>query len=419
MDEMAPRGRLKSPSMSRPAPLPSPSLLSPLLVILAGVCAALHVGKLPPAIGALQQSLGMSLLEAGFLLSVVQVAGMAVAIAMGAWADSLGLKRAMVLGLAILAAASLAGGFAGSATVLLVLRAVEGFGFLLVVLPAPGLVRRLVPPGRVNTMLGLWGAYMPFGTALALLAGPLWITAWGWQPWWWLAALLTATMAVLLALAVPAQPASAAAASAGLRQRVRLTLAHVGPWLLALAFATYSSQWLAVVGFLPTIYEQAGIAPGLRGVLTALAAAVNMAGNIAGGRLLQKGVAPVVLLRAGFIAMALSAVVAFAGTDGAGAPASLRFAAVLCFSLVGGLIPATLFALSIRLAPGEHTISTTVGWMQQWSAFGQFAGPPVVAWVAGRAGGWHWTWAATGAAAALGLLLSGRIGRALASRPQS
>lgn len=399
--------------MSRPAPAPSASLLSPLLVILAGVCAALHVGKLPPAIGALQESLGLSLVDAGFLLSIVQFAGMTVAIAMGAWADSLGLKRAMVLGLSILAAASLAGGFADSAALLLVLRAVEGFGFLLVVLPAPGLVRRLVAPGRVNQMLGLWGAYMPFGAALALLAGPLWIARWGWQPWWWLAALITAAMAVLLAWAVPAQPASAAAASAGLRARVRRTLAHSGPWLLALAFATYSSQWLAVVGFLPTIYEQAGIAPGLRGVLTALAAAVNMVGNIAGGRMLQKGVAPVMLLRTGFIAMALSAVVAFAGAEGAGAPASVRFAAVLCFSLVGGLIPATLFALSIRMAPGEHTISTTVGWMQQWSAFGQFAGPPVVAWVASRAGGWHWTWAATGAMAALGLLLSAAIGRAL------
>ena len=53
------------------------------------------------------------------------------------------------------------------------LRAAEGFGFLLVVLPAPGWVRSLVEPERASAMMGLWGAYMPLATALALLLGPL------------------------------------------------------------------------------------------------------------------------------------------------------------------------------------------------------------------------------------------------------
>jgi CP family cyanate transporter-like MFS transporter len=29
-----------------------------------------------------------------------------------------------------------------------------------------------------------------------------------------------------------------------------------------------------------------------------------------------------------------------------------------------------LFALAVRLAPNEGTLSTTVGWVQQWSALG-------------------------------------------------
>ena len=47
-----------------------------LVVVAAGVAASLHVGKLPPAVPALQAQLQVSLLEAGFLLSLVQVAGM-------------------------------------------------------------------------------------------------------------------------------------------------------------------------------------------------------------------------------------------------------------------------------------------------------------------------------------------------------
>ena len=107
----------------------------------------------------------------------------------------------------------------------------------------------------------------------------------------------------------------------------------------------------------------------------------------------------------------LASAVAFAPL---GQPAALRYGAVLLFSAVGGLIPGTLFALVARLSPSEHTLSSTVGWMQQWSALGQFAGPPAVAWLASRVGSWDWTWAATGTSALAGLWLSGRIARRLA-----
>jgi len=77
------------------------------------------------------------------------------------------------------------------------------------------------------------------------------------------------------------------------------------------------------------------------------------------------------------------------------------------------VIPGTLFSLAVRMAPGEKTISTTVGWMQQWSAFGQFAGPPLVAVVASRVGGWQWTWAVTVTCSLAGIVLARRIGHAL------
>ena len=41
-------------------------------MILAGVAAALHVGKLPTALPVLRESLGVTLLQAGFMLSLVQ-----------------------------------------------------------------------------------------------------------------------------------------------------------------------------------------------------------------------------------------------------------------------------------------------------------------------------------------------------------
>ena len=87
---------------------------------------------------------------------------------------------------------------------------------------------------------------------------------------------------------------------------------------------------------------------------------------------------------------------------------------MLLFSAVGGLIPGTLFSLAVRVAPDESTVSTTVGWMQQWSAFGQFVGPPLAAWAAAHAGGWHATWWVTGGFALAGMGVAALITRFLA-----
>lgn len=383
-----------------------------LLVIAAGVSAAIHVGKLPPALPVLREALGISLVQAGFLISMVQFAAMSVGILVGLAADSLGLRRVVISGLALTTAASVAGGFTTDPVTLLVLRALEGLGFLFTATPAPSLIRRYVEPATLAARLGLWGAYMPLGTGLALLAGPAWIAAAGWPAWWWLAASLSGLMAVALWLRLPPDPPAAAPTPGAWRGRLLDTLRAPGPWLVSLAFAAYSSQWLAVVGFLPSIYAQAGVAPGVAGLATALAAAVNMTGNIAAGRLLQRGVSPQRLMQVGFTAMGLGAVLLFAPVWPAGWLSAVGpYLAVLAFSSVGGLVPGTLFSQAVRVAPGPATVSTTVGWMQQWSSIGQFAGPPLVAWMASRAGNWSLSWIVTGGAAVLGLLLARRIGR--------
>ena len=392
-----------------------------LIVIFSGVVAALQIGKLPPALPALAESLGMSLMQSGFLLSLVQLAGMSLALAVGLSADGLGLKRSMLMGLLVLGVASAMGSFALSVPELMFWRALEGLGFLCVTLPAPGLIRKLVSAQQVRKLLGYWGAYMPAGTALTLLVGPLWLPAWGWQTWWCLFAVLSWAMALVLWRVVPADAVMAsqqptlqstpAVVQVAWPQRLRETLTAPGPWLVALCFAMYSGQWLAVVGFLPSIYTQAGLSGATLGVLTAFAAAVNMGGNMASGRMLQRGLHPSVLLGLGFLAMACGSWLAF--SEWTSAVPWLRYVGVLLFSSCGGLVPGTLFSLAVRLAPHERNVSTTVGWMQQGSAAGQFAGPPAVAWLASQVGGWQWTWTATGLCCVVGWVMSFFIAKAL------
>jgi len=388
------------------------------LVVAVGVTCALHVGKLPVAIPVLRESLGLSLVQAGFLLSLVQFAGMTLGLLVGLMADRLGPRRVMLAGLLLLAAGSALGALAPNVSVLLATRVLEGMGFLLAVLPAPGLLRQRVQDApTLSRSLGWWGAYMPLGTALALLLGVPLLSAVGWRWAWLLLALLSLLAAAGLAkwVAPDAQALAPASQQGGtaLGPRLRRTLRAPGPWLMAVAFFLYSGQWLAVVGFLPTIYHQAGYTGAAVATLSALAAGINMVGNIGAGWWLARGARPGAVLTLAYVAMGAGAGVAF----GAEGHPVLQYLAVLVFSGVGGLIPGTLFGLAVKLAPDNDTVSTTVGWMQQFSALGQFLGPPVVAWVATVAGGWHWTWVATGASSLLGVMLAGRLQAAWRARP--
>lgn len=380
------------------------------VVILAGVAAALHVAKLAPALPMLRESLGLSLAQAGWLLSTVQGAGMLLGAVMGVLADGWGLRRCMLSGLVLLTLASASGPAGSGFEALLTLRALEGLGFLMATMPAAALVRRLVLPSRMPLMLGVWGTYMPLATSVALLLGPALIPAWGWPAWWWLAAACTGAMALWVSMVVPPDPPGGVGLqAAALVARLRRTWTGAGPWLVAGAFAVYSGQWLAVIGFLPSIVLQAGWSPAAVAWVTAGLAAVNMLGNLASGPLQARGVAPARLLAAGYGVMGLGAWLAFQDVLPLGLP--LRMGAVLLFSMVGGIIPGTLFAQAVRHAPDEDTISTTVGWMQQCSSLGQFLSPPLVGLLAARMGGWQWTWLITGLCSLAGMALAHGLSR--------
>ncbi|MCL4744768.1 MAG: MFS transporter [Burkholderiaceae bacterium] len=374
-------------------------------VIFAGVAAALNIGKLPPALPVLQQSLGMTLVQASFLVSAFQAAGMCFGLFGGVLADRFGARRAMACGLAVLLLAGAAGAMASSVGALLALRALESAGFILTVLPGPALLRRVVRPQTMSLALGFWGTYMPTGMSLALVLTPWLIALRDWQLAWWFAAAGAALALALLLRVLPPDPPRERAEPRALRYALD-TVRSRAPWLLAAAFALYAGQFIAVFSFLPTVYQQAGIAATLAGSLTAFGVAVNLGGNIVAGLLLHRGFTRQALMAAASVAMAVFAVLAFDPR----VPFAARYAAIVVFSAFGGLIPGTLFATAPRFAPYPGAVSSATGLMMQGSSFGQFVSPPLVAWVASAAGGWQLTGWVTGAFALANVLVAAMIG---------
>jgi EmrB/QacA subfamily drug resistance transporter len=100
----------------------------------------------------------------------------------GRLADLLGRRRVFVAGLLLFAAASLAGGLAGSQGQLVVARAVQGLGGALLAPAALSLLTTLFPPGAErNKALGVWGAVAGSGAAAGVLLGGVITDALGWE----------------------------------------------------------------------------------------------------------------------------------------------------------------------------------------------------------------------------------------------
>src|SRR5260221_6543480 len=299
------------------------------LAVGAGIVGAFQVGEAAMALPALRTDLGIGLPPAGWVLGFFNRLGAAPGRGIGGLVGCGAHRRAVLAGLTLLAAASLAGAAAPDIAVLLATRFVEGMGFLMVIVAAPSLIMRLTRPDDLKLALGAWGAYMPLGQAIMVLAAPLLLVPFGWRGLWIANTVLLVLFAVLLARVTSELPRSPARPARSLWRDLRDTVTAPGPLLLAAIFGAYSMQYLAVMGFLPTVLiEREGLAFATAGGFAALAIAMNGLGNLAGGVLLQRGVPRWMLITASGCAMGSAALAIFTASP----PLWASYALYLVFS---------------------------------------------------------------------------------------
>jgi MFS family permease len=376
------------------------------LLVGAGMAVAFQIGKAPPALPALQPDLGMSLFAASWVLSIFNVLGLVFGMVIGAAASALGNRRAVIAGLWIVAVASALGAAAPGPAALLATRFFEGIGFMLVVVAVPALLLAVARREDQKLTFGAWGAYNPAGTTIMTLIAPVLILgAGGWRALWLANAVLLAIYAMLLAALLPRDARAPRRSLGDLRADLRRTAGTPGPVLLALTFATYTLQYLGMVGLLPVLLTGLQIGQAQAAVLTALVMAVNIIGNLASGILLQRGVPRWAAIAVALVTMAGTSFVIY--DDGAAFAA--RYGACLVFSTVCGLLPATVLGGAAVLAPNARVVPLINGLIVQGSNLGQTIGPPLVAAVASASGGWHNTPFVFCASAALGLICAWRI----------
>ena len=371
-------------------------------VFCGGLVAGAYMTKVPPALPQLRVGLGLSLVEATFIVTTFNVLGMLVGMLTGMFADRFGRKRLAVSGLVLMAAGGAMGAMVSEFPPLLVSRFIEGVGFIMFAVPAPALMNHMTAGARDRAKaLGLWSAYMPTGGTIALLAAPLFIAMSSWRALWLVLAALCIAAAFGLARTVPATPRSQVSSL----RLVTESLAQPGNIVMALLFACYVAQWTSIMVWLPTFMSEHGASTTAAALATAMMVLANAPGNLTGGWLLSRGVPRGTLVIGASIIAALCELGMLSNL-----PGTLRFALVLAFSFCSGVIPASIFAgLPVHARSPQH-ISTGNGMVLQFSNIGQFFGPLAIAWIASRFGGWETTLAAmlafAAGGAACGVLLA-------------
>jgi MFS transporter, CP family, cyanate transporter len=378
-----------------------------LAALFAGVVGACAFGKMSPALPMLKQEFGLSLIQAGWLVSAFNALAAAGAIVFGIFADRFGALRFCVSGVVLIGAGSALGAFVSGPGGLIALRLLEGLGFLAVIVSAPGLIAAATSPSRRGIAFGLWSAYMPFGVSWVVATSPPLLERFGWRGVW----LLVAFAAALCAAMLVAQSRHYVGVASGTRRSlagVRHSLAQPVPWLLGLAFAMFAIQHVTLMIWLPTyLLETRGIAGAAAALLTALAVLVNCFGTLLGGWLIQRDLPRGRIIGATFVVTSL----VFVGIFAAGLPDLVRYALAVFYSFIGGTIPTAALSAGMRYARSPAEFGAIQGLIINVTHAGIFFGAPLVAASVTWGGSWDAVlWVMLGCAA-VALAAAAAIGR--------
>ena len=354
-------------------------------MIACGVAASLHVGKVPPALPALREELGLGLVPAGWVASIFSLVGATLGIASGLAADRIGARRVLAGGLVFLAAGSAWGAAVDSGATLLATRVLSGLGLVSVAVSAPRIIVARAATRDHELALGAWSIYMPAGIAVAMLSAPLILPGFGWRGLWLAHACVT-VIVLVLALAATRGESGRPSTSRGISTDA---LRRPGPWLLAAAFACYTVQFFVVVTWLPSfLVESQGSSRESAALAGALVVAVNVIGNLVAAWLRHLDVPRWKLLATAFLTMTPCA----AGLFSLDAAPAIRIALAALASGIGGLLPAAILGGAFVHAPGRDHVATVNGFIVQGSHVGVLIGPPVFALIVASLGGWEQGW---------------------------
>ncbi|MFD7984508.1 CynX/NimT family MFS transporter [Kitasatospora indigofera] len=264
----------------RPAPAPARTKYLGVLFAVAIAAAAFNlrpvVTSLGPLLDQVRADLGMSATVAGLLTAVPSLCFALFGLAAPALARRIGPVAVVTAGTGAITLGVLARSFAGGTAVFLLLTAVALAGVAVANVLIPVVIKRYFPD-RVGPMIGLYSMALSAGTALAAAVTVPLTSALGgdWRVGLgvWAGVGAVALVLWLATLLLHRERAGGAASRAA--ERLPIMRSRTA-WALACFFGLQATGAYVTMGWMPQIFQDAGISSSTSGVLLALTMVVGV-----------------------------------------------------------------------------------------------------------------------------------------------
>jgi len=359
-----------------------------LWIYAVGLFAGAQLGKMPPLMPLVALDLGLTLVVAAIVISLIEGAGALFGAGAAAIGARIHYRRTLVGGVVLLSLGGFGEAVAQNGTMLIAFRALESLGYLGVVVAAPVLMTREATRLAPGPALILWSTFLPVGLAVGAIASGALADLAGWR----ITLALWAVLGLaLLTLSPRAPPVAADTAPPALKpSRVAL--------LAALGFGCYALFQVGMYALLPQhLIAEKGASIRLAGLIAGLGGLATVGGvvvpSILARRLGPHPPVPVLVWAVALFVPPLLLLPVFAD----GTPLALAATLFIALNVVSGAVAALVFASLPRFA-GHGDMGAASGALAQAGATGSLCGPPVFALFV-EASGWL-------AAAAFGLAIS-------------
>jgi MFS transporter, DHA1 family, inner membrane transport protein len=345
------------------------------LLYVAGLLAALQYAKIPYMLPGLSGQSAMSPVQQAWVLSVIGIVGAVAGTFSGAVCQAVGLRRTLLVGLAVGIAGAVLPLLASDYPLLLLARVVESVAHMAIVVAVPTLILSVCAEKDRPRVMALWSCYFTVTFILAALAVPTLLEATGWRG---IAVVHAALLLVvgLLCLWMPrtGDHRSGMALSVKSLFQAQWRLLRQGKLLaIPATFFGYTLLFVALVSVLPRLLSATPQAAAslamalpvasLLGTLLSLAA---LGQGVTGHRLVRVSAATLVLAGLGLM---------FTPAHGL----FTHSVVLLCFVLLGTLPAGIISSIPALFEPGDPDVTLVNGGLVQFGNLGNFVGSPILA----------------------------------------
>ncbi len=347
-----------------------------IVILFCGALSGINIAKLAPSIYTLAAEFGLNLAQIGALASIFTVIMVVAGSLIGGVVIGIGAKRVLLAALLVACLGNIVSLFGESVESLFFGRAIEGISLVALTLTAPTILAEHTALAHRGWVMGIWGGFMPFGCAFAIISAPYLIEQGGWQLVWQAGLVFSIFVCFLGWLFIPndTRPMRRYFDIVTFRRAVRLPLLT----FIGLSFACHSLVYQTLIQFTPLITESfAGYNPTEGAFITGLFCLMNFCGNLIAGRALQRGRKPAHIIRFIFsvVPLLLIALILFSGSS---------LLLILLLNLVGlvtgGSAPIFFYLVS-RSNQDPKNLPVFVAWTFQIQGLGMLVGPALVGWV--------------------------------------